>query len=139
MGVPDYKKVIVDIKKWDSGSKANEKARHKQMSEASASIAKAADALKSDVALWSLLYQQLYTINKEWYKVADKLIVKQEELIAAEKAKDKGKSSTLTKEVDKLHKEALKSETGFGKAHAELTKLDKKFSTIIKAARALPT
>ena len=138
MSVPDYKEVMVDIKKWDSGSKANEKARHKQFDEASTAIAKAADALKSDVALWSLLYQELYTINKAWYKVADKLIVKQAELVVAEKAKDKGKSATLTKEVDRLHKEAQKSETSFGKAHTELTKLDKKFSTIIKAARALP-
>lgn len=138
MSVPDYKKIMVDIKKWDSGSKANEKARHRQFDEASAAISKAADALKSDVALWSLLYQQAYTINKQWYKVADKVIPKQDELRAAEKAKDKKKAATLTKEIEKLHKEATKFATDFGKTHAELSKIDKRFSAIIKAARTLP-
>ena len=138
MSVPDYKKVMVEIKKWDSESKTTERTRHRELSEASAAIAKAADAIKSDVALWSLGYQHLYTINRGWYKVADKLIAKQAELAAAEKAKDKGKSATLTKEIEKLHKDALKLETGFGKAHSELVKLDKKFSAIIRAAKALP-
>lgn len=138
MGIPDYKKIMVNIKKWDSDSKTVEKRKEKSVGDAVGLLEKGEKFLRDEYVMWKLSYQQLYVINKSWYKVADKLIVKQEELKKAEKAKDKGKSATLKKEVEKMHKDASKLEASFEMVHTELTKLDLRFRDIIRAAEALP-
>lgn len=138
MSVPDYTKQRAKILKWNSDCKVVENNRYKHVGVAVVQLEKAAKALRNDVALWKMSHQHLYVINREWVKVADKIILKQAELKNATKAKDQNKISTLKKEIEKLNKESTKIEASFTKAYDETVIIDKQFSVFLRATNELP-
>ena len=138
MAIKDLKSTLRDVQKWTKDNKALQKTQTELTEKTRKKLLAAEDKLRKDSILWKGYYAHLYQLNAEFEKLATPVIKLQDDLKAAEKAKNKAKIAELKKKLAPEEKKLDAAVDKFTKNYKEMEVLVANLRKTWDAAAKLP-